>query len=181
MPDNLPLRNDDTTFVGRARTEEIPNGSTIHYPWSKIALGAETEDDGPVSNSNPMPIKSVEAINPLTSIAQATISPGGEDDLDSDAISSGQTGKLLKVIVTGSAPFKAELKQVANGVETNKGIGIVRASGEWIWQTPGMDFVKVAQDVTAGFDGFRITVANLDPGPTASDFYATFYYDEITQ
>ena len=42
---------------------------------------------------------------------------------------------------------------------------------------PNKDFVTQAQDAGAGFDGFRLTVTNLD-NENAADVYATFFYDE---
>ena len=74
---------------------------------------------------------------------------------------------------------KAELKTVLNGVESSVKLRILRMPGESrLWLAPAKTFITQAEDVTAGFDGFRITATNLDTSEPA-DIYATYFFDEV--
>jgi len=133
-----------------------------------------------VSTATPLPVDDtpVESIQTNTGSTTATAA-GGSDDLDSTQISSGKTGQLLQIIVSATVFYKAELKIVTNGVA-----GSVVHS--WIGgpimpfpYTPSHKTLHtIAEDVTAGLDGFRVTVTNLDTNE-AADIYTTFEWDEV--
>jgi hypothetical protein len=53
MADNLTLKNDDATVVGTLRTDDIGG---VHYPVTKIALGADGVFDGFVGSAAPLPV-----------------------------------------------------------------------------------------------------------------------------
>jgi len=145
----------------------------------KIEYGA----DGTVvavSDANPLPVDNnpVESIQTNTGNSTATAA-GGSDDIDSTQINSGKTGQLLQIIVSATVFYKAELKIVTNGVAGS----VVHT---WIGgpilpfpYTPSHKTLHtIAEDVTAGLDGFRVTVTNLDTNE-AADIYATFEWDEV--
>lgn len=110
-----------------------------------------------------------------THATSSALAAGSNVDLDSDQINSGLTGKLTHLMVASSVPCKAQLYTVSNGVASS-----VLAT----WFTPQRPFldiykgyITVAHDATAGLDGFRVNVTNLDPA-NAADVYVTFFYDE---
>lgn len=110
-----------------------------------------------------------------THATDTAISAGGQATLDSDQINSGKTGVLLQLLVSSSLPLKAEVRTVLNGVAS--GNLAVRFGTDIVWEVP-RGFVTVAEDVTAGLDGFRVVITNLDTSESA-DVYATFLYDEV--
>ena len=108
----------------------------------------------------------------------ASVAPAATGSVDSPQISSGLTGKLMLAIAASSRPFKVELQTVLNGVATTRDIRF-GWEGEVKWIMPHKDFITQAEDVTVGFDGFRMLFTNLDTGAIAADMYGTFYYDEV--
>ena len=70
------------------------------------------------------------------------------------------------------------MKTVLNGVESSAILTMFSiAGGNSLMVLPSKDFVTQVEDATPGFDGFRLTVTNLD-NENAADVYATFFYDE---
>lgn len=113
---------------------------------------------------------------PVTSADEATsVAAGGQAVLKSAQVSPGRTGTLVRVIVTSTVPFKAVLQPVDGGVP-----GPLWARGveltEFEWWTAQVGFNRQGYTGTI-FDGFQITVTNLDPGLPA-DIYATFDHVE---
>lgn len=105
----------------------------------------------------------------------ASIAPLGTATFDSDAIASGKTGHLLKVIVDSTVPWKAELRTLLNGTPSaNKAV--------WFSTSGTQDFLKKmisqAYDGGGGAEGFRVVVTNQDAAKTA-DVYCTLFWDEV--
>lgn len=118
------------------------------------------------------------AMSPHISVSSAlAIAAGGSTTLQSDQVSSGKTASLLRVVVSSSVAFKVDLKTVQNGVASSAWETGFSLNGEWVWDAPGTNFLTVPEDVTAGLDGFQVSITNLDPSLSAN-FYVTFYYDE---
>lgn len=108
----------------------------------------------------------------------SAVAAGALTNIDSVPINVGKTAYLTGVLVTSSVPFKAVLRTVSNGVESDpKAVGIP-ADRVWDFRSPGRNIISVAEDPGVGFDGFRLEVTNLDTSAVA-DIYATFYYDEV--
>jgi hypothetical protein len=119
------------------------------------------------------------AVSPqLTYVTEAAISPGSSSTLtDSAQITSGKTGYLLGFTASSSVPIKVELRTVLNGIASaNK---MVRFGTDIEWTSPDAGAITVAEDPTAGLDGFRLVITNLNTSVEAADVYATFIYDEI--
>jgi hypothetical protein len=113
----------------------------------------------------------------LTYVTSASLAAGSTATLDSTQLTSAMTGRLWGVSVACATSFKAEVFTVANGTpSTTKGIGISHV-GHWNFTVPNPGFITVPYSVTAGLDGFRVIVTNLDVSE-ASDCYCVFYYDE---
>jgi hypothetical protein len=131
-----------------------------------------------VHDGRPMPTL-LGMSSPKTSFAtSANLAAAGFTDLDSAQIGSGLTGKLVAVLMTASVPLKGELKTVLNGVESSIILPIFSNAGQnAILNLPNKEFITQIESVTAGFDGFRLTVTNLD-NENAADVYAVFFYDE---
>ena len=122
------------------------------------------------------PVVSLVINGQVIASSEASVAAGGQATLDSDQISSGKTGKLLEIIVSSSIPFKVVLQTVLNGVATSR-ITWFAFSGAWDWKSPAKNLIQVAQSATAGFDGFRVVIENLDLD-RAADVYSTAIYDE---
>ena len=146
----------------------------------KLVHGVDGVSDGDVSRSNPLPVDALALVDPKTAFAtSAAVASGASVDLDSSQISSGKTGELVAVLVCASVALKAELKTVLNAVASGTKAVIFAKAGETTpWNVPSKKFFKQAQDAGAGFDGFRLTITNLDTTEVA-DVYATFLYDEV--
>ena len=113
----------------------------------------------------------------ITYVTSASLAAGASATLDSAQLTASMTGRLWGVTVACSVSFKAEVYTVANGTpSTIKGLGISH-TGHWTWPTPHAGFITVPYSVTAGLDGFRVIVTNLDLSESA-DVYCSIFYDE---
>jgi hypothetical protein len=123
----------------------------------------------------------IQAKSPQISVVSAaSVAPGASTTLDSAQITTGKTGKLLRLIATASVPFKVVLRTVSNGAaSSDKAIAFSSWDRTVVIDPPARDFWTVAHDAAAGFDGFRAVLTNLDTGPNAADLYVTFLFDEI--
>ena len=80
--------------------------------------------------------------------------------------------------MNASVPLKGELKTVLNGIESSVVLTLFAGAAENVnFTLPSKEFVTQVEDATAGLDGFRLTVTNLD-NENAADVYVTFFYDE---
>lgn len=109
------------------------------------------------------------------SASSSAVAAGGQANLDSTQITSSKTGHILLVRPSASVPWKAELQTVTNGVASS-------TLAQWFWTDPKpfelpIGTITVAEDATAGLDGFRIVMTNLDPAQ-AADLYCFFLWDE---
>lgn len=113
----------------------------------------------------------------LTYVTSASLAAGASATLDSTQLTASMTGRLWSVLIAAHVDFKAELYTVANGVASSiKGLVISNIGYAYI-APPDPAFVTVAYSVTAGLDGFRVIVTNLELSEP-SDCYCVFYYDE---
>ncbi len=173
MPDNF-----ETNAASGGETFASDLIAGVQHPRSKVQYG----DDGAatdVSPTNPFPADRVFVSPQTTHALSASVVAGGSADLDSDQVASGKTAKLIAVWVGASVPVKAELKTVTNGIASS----ILATLFTWPGRSdaipmPSGQFITVAEDVGAGFDGFRVTATSMDTGSGTADLYSTFFYDE---
>jgi hypothetical protein len=105
-------------------------------------------------------------------VTSASLAAGGNVDLDTADLG---TQELWAVQVWSSVAYKALVYTVENSSPSAEplAIGGGQAHQGWEWQVPHRDFVSVS--TTAGTDGFRVNVTNLDDS-NAADVYCTFQY-----
>ena len=151
---------------------------TKHYQWVKIAFGAD-EAANKVTSIVPLPVALGVDSPQVTAGSVAAVAAGLTGDIDSAQITSGKTGKLVSIEFGSTVACKGELKTVLNNVESAVKLRLIRRPGETRpWVSPNWDFITQVESATAGFDGFRLTVTNLDTSEPA-DIYATYFYDEV--
>ena len=172
MADNVIL--DPGSGGATVATDDIAG---IQFPRGKITIGADGVNDGDVSRTNPLPVAW-----PVTSLKasyekQTAIAAGGSATFDSTQLSSGTLGKLFYAKVNSSVAFKATMYKVANGVASSALDENYAWEGKFDWRSPHRDFMSQAESATAGLDGFRIVVVNLDPS-LAADISVVFVWDE---
>ena len=130
-----------------------------------------------VHKGNPFPVQLGLTTPTVVHDSALAIAAGSPTDLDSTTIPSTLTGKLVAIMMTASVPLKGELKTVLNAAESAVLITMFSKAGQNnLVVLPNKDFITQAESATAGFDGFRLTVTNLD-NENAADVYATFFYD----
>ena len=167
-------------------TEQLTIGANTVQRERHQLTGASAAEIAAIKNTDPsstayaLATRQIHTTDPqVSSATDAAVAAGGQATLDSTQISSGKTGKLLRVVVSASVPFKAIFQTVLNGVATSR-VTYFTGPGERAWPfIPfSRDMYTVAEDVTAGFDGFRAVVTNLDTSQ-AADLYASFEWDEV--
>lgn len=173
MADNIVL--DPGAGGATLATDEIAGK---HHQRVKVQYGLDGAAID-VSHTNPLP-SMLGLLAPTTSLATtASLAASGQTDLDSAQISVGTTGKLVGVLITSSVPLKGVLKTVLNAAESaDKAVFFTLPGNIQPIIIPSREFFTQAHDAGAGFDGFRVTITNLD-STTASDVYCTFLYDEV--
>lgn len=122
--------------------------------------------DGTVTTTSAAPTSPVSSVQ-----TSAAVAAGASATLDTADI---PTKVGYGVDLTASVPFKAVVSIVANGVATTVTTLFGRAGEAVRWVPPHKAFFTVA-GATAGQDGLRAVVTNLDASE-AADVYATFYY-----
>jgi hypothetical protein len=171
MADNTTM--DPGSGGDTIRTDDI---SGVKFPVSKIAIGVDGTDGGLISTTVPLPVE-LGFVSPQTSTGTAVATAAGSSaDIDSTQIGSGNTGKLIAFTVASTSSFKYVLSTVLNNAETAVLTDVCWLSTKWT--TPHRDMFTVAEDATAGLDGFRLAITNLDTS-AACDSYATFFWDEV--
>lgn len=175
MSDNVTLA--PGTGGATLATDDIGG---VQFQRIKLIHGVDGINDGDVSRISPLPVDIYQLISPKTAQAvSVAIAAGSSADLDSNQITSAKVGKLVSILPAATVPIKVELKTVLNGVASGTLATIFRNAFESIpWNLPSKEFYTVAEDATAGFDGFRLTITNLDQ-TQAADLYATFLWDEV--
>lgn len=149
----------------------------IKHQRVKVEVGPDGAAED-VHDGRPMPVKEGMTTPKTTAATEAVLAAGGTTDLDSTQIGSGLTGKLVGMLMTASVPLKGELKTVLNGVESAVLLTFFSRAGESVpLIMPNKDFFTQVEDATAGLDGFRVTITNLDTSQ-AADVYLTYFYDE---
>lgn len=174
MADNTQLNEAAAPLGDIIATDDIGG---VKHQRVKVEVGVDgTAQD--VHDGRPMPVKEGMTSPKTTAATAAALAAGGTTDLDSAQISSGLTGKLVALLMTASVPLKGELKTVLNGVESAVLLTFFSRAGENVpLLMPNKDFFTQVEDATAGLDGFRVTVTNLDTSQ-AADAYVTYFYDE---
>lgn len=157
-------------------TDEIGG---VHFPEYKLAFGPK-DTAIYVSHANPFPVDIYAITTPVTARVTTTdLASGASFDLDSAQIASGKTGELVAVSISSSIPVKADLHTVLNATPSAALETLFAPAGSTkIFKFPSKKFFTVSESASIGFDGFRLTVTNLDPAD-AADVYVTFYYDEV--
>jgi hypothetical protein len=183
MSDSFVTLPPDSTGKSLDTEQLIVGINTVQRERMQITGSADVEIVG-VTNTDPagteysLLVRLIETRSAqLTHVTSVAVAAGATANLDSANIGSGNTGKLLGLLVSSSVAFKAELQTVLNAVATTRAI-VFSMNRLWDWKTPGRDFIAQAHSATAGFDGFRVIVTNLDTSE-AADVYVTFFYDEI--
>ena len=138
------------------------------------------EDGSATDVSHKDPFPTIEGMQ-SPQVAHATVAglaAGGSTDLDSAQIASGATGKLIAILLWSSVACKGQVQTVLNAVaSSDKAVfGCVAGIPSWL-TLPSREFITQAENATAGFDGFRVRVTNLETAQ-AADVYVTFFYDE---
>ncbi len=163
-------------------TELLANGrhrERMQVAGALVAEIARVLNTDPAAGDYALVVRNAAPDQPVVFAASvASVAPGGTGSVDSAQISSGLTGKLMLAIAVSSRPFKVELQTVLNAVATTRDVRF-GWDGEVKWIMPSKDFITQAEDVTVGFDGFRMLFTNLDTGAVSADMYGTFYYDEV--
>jgi hypothetical protein len=185
--------NNDVTFSGAVDTE-LPAaaaladntanptapavGSFSHvFDGSTWDRTPGNSTDGLLVNlgaNNDVSITETAPTNPVASaLTSAAVAAGASATLDTADI-PGKKGRAVHA--TASVPFKGVISTVANGVATVVAV-VFGAAGELVqWTPPHRDFFTVA-GATAGQDGLRIVMTNLDTSE-AADVYATIFYSD---
>jgi hypothetical protein len=180
MADGTQLEQAQAPLGDIIATDDITDGGVADgQKAQRIKIGVGSDNNySDIHSGNPLPIQQG-ITNPTISHDFAlVVAAGSPSDLDSAQISSGLTGKLVAVLMCSSVPLKGEIKTVLNGIEGPTLITMFSKSGQnALLALPNKNFITQVEDVTVGFDGFRLTVTNLD-NENAADVYATFFYDE---
>lgn len=171
----------------RLDTEELSvGGQTVQRERVQIA-GATDVALSTVGNSAPAasayglsvrPVPGSEAASPQSShTSSASVAAGGTATLDSAQVTSAKVGQLLQVIVAASVAWKAALYVVDGGVQSAlKAVWF--SNGPFDGRFAARAFT-VTGNASAGLEGFRVIVTNLDTSE-AADVYATFLWDEVS-
>lgn len=175
MPDNVTLN----AGTGGATLASDDIGG-VQYQRVKLVHGADGINDGDASKTSPLPVDNYQITSAQTAHAVAvSVAAGSSADLDSNQITSTKTGKLISILPASTVPIKVELKTVLNDVASAVLATIFRnAFDSTPWNMPSKEFFTIAESATAGFDGFRLTITNLDQ-TQAADLYAVFLWDEV--
>ena len=175
MADNVQLNVGTGGSIAAA--DEI---SGVQYQRAKLIHGIDGVNDGDVARANPFPVDIHSLVAPKAVLATSVgLAAGASVDLDSDQIASGKTGKLLMLLVCASVPCKTVLHTVTDGVPSApKATFFGLAGRNATLPIPSKHLYQVAHSGVAGFDGFRVTVTNLD-NSNAADVYVNFAYDEV--
>ena len=175
MADNTQLNLAEAPLGDTISTDDLGGGSKVQRVKVQEGVDGSAAD---VHDGNPLPTIPGMSTPTTSEDSSTNLAVATPTDLDSTQINSGLTGKLASVLMAASVPLKGELKTVLNGVESSVILTMFSiAGGNSMLVLPNKDFVTQAQDAGAGFDGFRLTVTNLD-NENAADVYATFFYDE---
>ncbi len=179
MTDGTQL-NTNTTVGDKIATDDITDGGVANAQKAqriKVGVGIDGSYQD-IHDGRPLPIKEGMTTPSTTHDSALALAAGSPADLDSAQISSGLTGKLVAVLMSASVPLKGELKTVLNGAESAVILTMFSKAGQnSIMKLPSKEFITQVEDVTVGFDGFRLTVTNLD-NENAADVYGTFFFDE---
>lgn len=99
-----------------------------------------------------------------------TIAANASSNLDSADLPSKY---LYQAIISGTLPFKVVFATLNNGSATNKFVTFGGPENPVVYEPPHTAFIQ--SGASAGSDGFRAAVTNLDPS-LSGDFYASFAY-----
>lgn len=172
MADNVVL--DPGSGGATIATDDIDG---FHHQRMKPGHGVDgTTVD--TSHKDPLPVIAGMQSPQVSHATVAALAAGGSTDLDSAQITSGATGKLIAILLWSSVACKGQVQTVLNGAaSSNKAVfGCLAGIPSWL-TLPSREFITQVEDATAGLDGFRVRVTNLETSQ-AADVYVTFFYDE---
>lgn len=149
-------------------------GDTVERQRVQLA-GDASDAVAAITLSDGVPVSAAITTPTVSHSSVSSIAAGGNADIDSTQMPVSLTGKLSQVFVSGSVPFKAVVKTVQNNVESGPLITRIASLSTDI-KLVSKRFITIAYSASAGFDGFRVTITNLDTSE-AADFYSTFLYD----
>lgn len=127
---------------------DILSGAGSDTPTSPVVVRANTTDTAAGSTSG-------------TTIQTADLGSG--------------THRLSGFDCSASVPIKVILQQVDNAVAVDRVTLFDRSGAGISWRPPHREYFNVTFGGTAGFDGWRLLVTNLDTSE-AADLYGTLYY-----
>lgn len=179
------IRLPDDGVGKRLDVESITvNSLLVHRERMQIA-GVAADDIAAVLDTDPtaalhaLLVRLAETESPKTFFGTvAAVAAGSSGIITTPQITVNTTGKLFAAIASSSVPFKAQLRTVAEGVESadrDVRFGLTRTV---VFRVPAKGFVTVLGTVAAGLDAFRLEITNLETLEPA-DVYATFYWDEV--
>lgn len=165
-------------------TEQLTvNSETVQRERDQLA-GVGDDDIAVVTDTDPsgtehgLAVRPVNVVNPITDAkSSASLAAGSSVDLDSTNVSSGATGKLMRVVCSSTVACKWAIKTHDGASETSIGVVFSKAFDKAVWDVPDKRFDTIAY--ASGDEGFRISVTNLD-NENAADVYATIYWDEVS-
>lgn len=145
---------------GSGNLQEIATDTDGHIQVDILSGGGSTAPTNPA----------VDVTNITTPVSIA--GNLGTGNLDSADLA---TKKLRQVCVYGARAFRVIVSTLSNGTATPVAIGGGGIDSPFVWEPPHEDFAVSGS--SAGADGFRAAVVNLDPVDT-TDFYASFAYND---
>lgn len=112
----------------------------------------------------------------LEDLSDADLAAGSTTTTEIQSVDFGaDTRRLTQVVCWSSVAWKAEINSVDNDVETILAVIGGQAFQPFTWQPPHADYGAVTWTGSAGFDGFRVSMTNLDDS-LAADVHAMIAY-----
>ncbi len=110
----------------------------------------------------------------LEDLSATDTAAGATSDLDSVDFGA-DTRRLSQVVAWSSVAYKVEINSVDNAVETIIAVGGGQAFTPFTWEPPHANYGEVTWAGSGGFDGFRVSITNLDDS-LAADVHAMIAY-----
>lgn len=116
-------------------------------------------------------------VAPAITTGNSTNTAIGADFVQDSTDFGGDTKALTQVEASGSVPWKAVISSVIDDALTTITTIFGRANEVISWLPPHLGYTRQIFAANGGFDGFRITVTNLD-NSQAADLYVTIYSED---
>lgn len=154
----LGVRNDSNATLA---------GTDLDYTPLAVDAAGNLQVDVLSGGGSTVPTNAATDITNLTT--PINLAAGASGNADTADLASKY---LWQVVVSGSIAFKVVIATLSNGTATNKAVFFGGPNNPVVWN-PRAGFLQSGS--TAGADGFRAAITNLDTTETA-DFYASFFY-----